>query len=152
LRHDDIIATGHEERDDVHGPDAMGVPTGSPRHRWRYVSQFAVFQEAEPGDIPLFYVHLGDVVYNFGERLYYFDQFYDPYRDYPTPIIALAGNHDGMVAQGTHAVTLDAFLANFCASTFRINPEAEGLSRTAQIQPGVFFTFEAPLVRIPRAL
>ncbi|MEI9932356.1 MAG: hypothetical protein WDM89_17895 [Rhizomicrobium sp.] len=27
-------------------------------------------------------------------------------------------------------------------------PEAHGLSRTAQIQPGVFFTFEAPLLRI----
>ena len=27
-------------------------------------------------------------------------------------------------------------------------PEAGGLSRTAQIQPGVFFTFEAPFVRI----
>ena len=27
-------------------------------------------------------------------------------------------------------------------------PEAGGLSRTAQIQPGVFFTFDAPFVRI----
>jgi hypothetical protein len=29
-----------------------------------------------------------------------------------------------------------------------VTPEAGGLSRTAQIQPGVFFTFEAPFVRI----
>jgi len=106
------------------------------------------FTEADPAEVPLFYFHLGDVIYNFGEKLYYYDQFYDPYRDYPAPIVALAGNHDGMVAPGTHAITLDAFLSNFCADAFRINPEAGGLSRTAQIQPGVFFTFEAPFVRV----
>ena len=36
----------------------------------------------------------------------------------------------------------------FCATSFEVTPEAGGLSRTAQIQPGVFFTFEAPFVRI----
>jgi hypothetical protein len=108
----------------------------------------ADFDEAAPDETPQFFFHLGDVIYNFGERLYYYDQFYDPYRAYPAPIVALAGNHDGMIAPGTHAITLDAFLANFCADGFRITPEAGGLSRTAQIQPGVFFTFEAPFVRI----
>jgi hypothetical protein len=43
---------------------------------------------------------------------------------------------------------LAAFLENFCADEFEVAPEAGGLSRTAQIQPGVFYTFEAPLVRI----
>ena len=108
----------------------------------------ADFAETDPGDVPLFWFHLGDIIYNFGEALYYYDQFYDPYRDYPAPILALAGNHDGMIAPGTHAITLDAFLENFCTDSFRITPEAGGLSRTAQIQPGVFFTFEAPFVRI----
>ena len=97
---------------------------------------------------PVFFFHLGDVIYSFGEGQYYYDQFYEPYRDYPAPIIALAGNHDGMVAPGTNAATLAAFLENFCASGFEVAPEAGGLSRTAQIQPGVFFTFEAPFVRI----
>jgi hypothetical protein len=97
---------------------------------------------------PRFYFHLGDVVYSFGEEQYYYDQFYEPYRDYPAPILALAGNHDGMVAPGTDAKTLAAYLQNFCASEFEVAPEAGGLSRTAQIQPGVFFTFEAPFVRI----
>ncbi len=106
------------------------------------------FDEADPADLPLFYFHLGDVIYNFGEALYYYDQFYDPYRAYPAPIVALAGNHDGMVAPGTRAITLEAFLQNFCADDFRITAQAGGLSRTAQIQPGVFFTFEAPFVRI----
>jgi hypothetical protein len=99
-------------------------------------------------DKPLFLFHLGDVIYSFGEGKYYYDQFYEPYRDYPAPIVALAGNHDGMVAPGTKVASLAAFLENFCAPKFEVAPEAGGLSRTAQIQPGVFFTFEAPLVRI----
>jgi len=97
---------------------------------------------------PSFFFHLGDVIYSFGEGQYYYDQFYEPYRDYPAPIVAIAGNHDGMVAPGTSATTLAAFLENFCATEFEVAPEAGGLSRTAQIQPGVFFTFEAPFVRI----
>jgi hypothetical protein len=105
------------------------------------------FTDAEQ-EQPMFFFHLGDVIYSFGEAKYYYDQFYEPYRDYPAPIIALAGNHDGMVAPGTGATTLAAFLENFCASDFEVTPEAGGLSRTAQIQPGVFFTFETPFVRI----
>ena len=93
---------------------------------------------------PMFFFHLGDVIYSFGEEQYYYDQFYEPYRDYPAPILALAGNHDGMVAPGTSATTLEAFLENFCQTKFVVTSEAGGLSRTAQIQPGVFFTFEAP--------
>jgi Calcineurin-like phosphoesterase len=95
-------------------------------------------------DRPLFFLHLGDVIYSFGEAEYYYDQFYDPYREYPAPIIALAGNHDGMVAPNTKATTLAAFLENFCASEFEVTSEAGGLARTAQIQPGVFYTLEAP--------
>jgi hypothetical protein len=97
---------------------------------------------------PMFLFHLGDVIYSFGEAKYYYDQFYEPYRDYPAPIVAIPGNHDGMVAPGTNIATLAAFLDNFCATEFEVAPEAGGLARTAQIQPGVFYTFEAPLVRI----
>jgi hypothetical protein len=106
------------------------------------------FGERNNADIPAFFFHLGDVIYNFGEAEYYYDQFYDPYRDYPAPIVALAGNHDGMVAPGVRTPTLQAFLENFCQSDFVVTPQAGGLSRTAQIQPGVFYTFEAPFVRI----
>ncbi len=102
----------------------------------------------EDKEKPVFLFHLGDVIYSFGEAQYYYDQFYEPYRDYPAPILAIAGNHDGMVAPGTNATTLAAFLENFCATEFEVAPEAGGLSRTAQILPGVFYTFEAPLVRV----
>ena len=108
------------------------------------------FNEADPKDVPAFMYHLGDVVYSFGEAAYYYDQFYDIYRNYPAPIFAIAGNHDGMVSPLTTGVSLDAFFNNFCAygEPFHRTPEAGGLSRTAQIQPGVYFTLEAPFVRI----
>jgi hypothetical protein len=56
-----------------------------------------------------------------------------------------------MVSPLAHATSLAAYLRNFCADPaqgFQVTPEAGGLSRTAQIQPGVFFTFDAPFVRI----
>jgi hypothetical protein len=106
------------------------------------------FDESVPKELPQFNFLLGDIVYSFGEAQYYYDQFYEPYRAYPAPILAVAGNHDGMISPATHAKSLAAFLRNFCADTFVVTQEAGGLSRTAQIQPGVFFTFEAPFVRI----
>lgn len=110
----------------------------------------ADFSDQKSNDIPSFCFHLGDVVYSFGESIYYYDQFYEPYRNYPAPIIAIAGNHDGMVAPQSSTPTLQAFLANFCTAgqPFHRTPEAGGLSRTAQIQPGVYYTLEAPFVRI----
>jgi len=108
------------------------------------------FTETDPRAVPSFYYHLGDVIYSFGEAAYYYDQFYDPYRNYPSPIFAIAGNHDGMVAPGVTTPTLQAFLDNFCTAGQppHRTPQAGGLARTAQIQPGVYFTLEAPFVRI----
>jgi hypothetical protein len=106
------------------------------------------FTEDDPADVPTFFFHIGDVVYNFGEAQYYYDQFYDPYRDYPAPIIAIPGNHDGEIYTGDPQPTLDAFLRNFCSASPEHTPEATGLVRTSMIAPGVFFTLEAPFVRI----
>jgi hypothetical protein len=120
---------------DFHETDPMGAPL--------------------PKEVPQFNLLLGDIVYSFGERQYYYDQFYEPYRDYPAPVLAAAGNHDGMVSPLDGATSLEAFYRNFCdypnyarTKRFSISPDAGGLTRTAQIQPGVFFTFEAPFVRI----
>ena len=106
------------------------------------------FTEENPADVPSFFYHLGDVVYYFGEAAYYYDQFYEPYRNYPAPVVAIPGNHDGVVYSSDPAPTLDAFLRNFCSSTPVVTPEAGGLARTAMIAPGVYFTFDAPFVRI----
>ncbi len=108
----------------------------------------ADFDEANAADAPSFFFHLGDVVYYFGEATYYYDQFYEPYRNYPVPILAIPGNHDGVVYATDPAPTLDAFLRNFCAPAPTRSPDAGGLLRTTMIQPGVYFTLEAPFVRI----
>jgi hypothetical protein len=106
------------------------------------------FNEANPADKPSFLFQLGDLVYYFGEATYYYDQFYEPYRAYPAPILAIPGNHDGVVYSTDPAPTLDAFLRNFCAATPVHSPDAGGLLRTTMIQPGVYFTLEAPFVRV----
>jgi hypothetical protein len=87
-------------------------------------------------------------VYYFGEATYYYDQFYEPYRDYPAPILAIAGNHDGVVYASDPAPTLSAFLHNFCAPSPAPSPDAGGLVRTTMTQPGVYFTLDSPFVKI----
>jgi Calcineurin-like phosphoesterase len=108
----------------------------------------ADFDESNAADVPSFFFHLGDVVYSFGEAKYYYDQFYEPYREYPGPVVAIPGNHDGVVYTGDTAPTLDAFLRNFCSATPVSTSDSGGLLRTAMIAPGVYFTFDAPFVRI----
>ncbi len=101
---------------------------------------------------PAFFFHLGDVVYNFGEAQYYYDQFYEPYRTYDRPIFAVPGNHDGMVFGATSTApqvpTLAAFLTNFCATAPGPSPEAPTIARSMMTQPGVYFTLDAPFVSI----
>lgn len=106
------------------------------------------FTEDNAADIPSFLYHLGDVVYNFGEAAYYYDQFYEPYRNYPAPLLGIPGNHDGVTYPKESVPTLDAYLRNFCSTAPVHADEAGGLVRTTMIQPGVYYTLEAPFVRI----
>jgi Calcineurin-like phosphoesterase len=91
---------------------------------------------ADPSDRPAFLFHLGDVVYDFGESKFYYDQFYDPFRNYPAPIFAIPGNHDPFIVPGTPAGSepLTIFCRNFCSESPAIAPEAASLHRTAMIQ------------------
>jgi hypothetical protein len=111
----------------------------------KMVSDFA---ETNTADVPSFFYHLGDVVYYFGEGEYYYDQFFEPYRNYQAPILGIAGNHDGIVYPGDSSITLEAYLRNFCAPSVADSPDSGGLDRTTMIQPGVYYTFDAPFVRI----
>lgn len=125
-----------------------GSPKGPTTQNLVSDKMLADFSEANPADVPSFFYHLGDVVYYFGEATYYYDQFYEPFRNYPTPIIAIPGNHDGVVWAGDPETTLEAFLRNFCSASPAQSPDAGGLLRTTMIEPGVYFTLEAPFVRI----
>ncbi len=96
---------------------------------------------------PAFFYHLGDVVYFFGQESYYPEQFYEPYRNYPGPIFAIPGNHDGFMFKGEPAgSSCEAFVDNFC--TAAPTQGAPGFDRTTLTQPGVYFTLDAPFVRI----
>lgn len=114
----------------------------------------AMSAELQSGGVngPAFFFHLGDVIYNFGEAQYYYDQFYEPFRDYDRPIFAVPGNHDGMVFGATSATpqvpTLEAFLRNFCADAPGPSPDSGGMVRTVMTQPGVYFTLDASFVSI----
>jgi hypothetical protein len=96
---------------------------------------------------PAFFYHLGDVVYEFGQADSYYAQFYEPYCMYNAPIFAIPGNHDGMIWSETQ-VSLQAFLANFCAQNIEHAENASSLHRTTMNQPGVYFTLEAPFASI----
>lgn len=99
--------------------------------------------------LPAFFYHLGDVVYYFGQEKYYYDQFYDPYRDYNAPIFAIPGNHDGVLYSGEAVpFSLQPFYSNFCTQTPTHAAIAAGVSRTTMTQPGVYFTLDAPFVKI----
>jgi hypothetical protein len=123
----------------VSGPETQSLVAD------KMVSDFA---EENSADVPSFFFHLGDVVYYFGEAVYYYDQFYEPFRNYPAPIVAIPGNHDGVIYPSDPAPTLDAFLRNFCAASPAPSPDAGMLARTTMIDPGVYFTFDAPFARI----
>jgi hypothetical protein len=103
-------------------------------------------------DGPAFFFNLGDVIYNFGEGQYYYDQFYEPFREYDRPIFSIPGNHDGMVfgasSTAPQVPTLAAFLTNFCAAEPGPSPDSGGLVRSVMTQPGVYFTLDAPFVSI----
>jgi hypothetical protein len=138
--------------------------TGAAKVNREQTVQRAIQNEAEVADAmasdvatggtngPAFFFHLGDVIYNFGEGQYYYDQFYEPFRAYDRPIFAIPGNHDGMVfGQGSSAPqvpTLEAFLNNFCAPAPGQSPDAGGLVRSVMTEPGVYFTLDAPYVSI----
>ena len=104
-------------------------------------------------DAPAFFFHLGDVIYNFGEAEYYYDQFYEPFREYDRPIFSIAGNHDGAVTYTNGGAkpdvpSLQAFIANFCTAAPQKPQDAGGLARTTMTQPGIYFTLDAPFVSI----
>jgi Calcineurin-like phosphoesterase len=83
-------------------------------------------QVEDAAERPAFLFNLGDLVYNFGEAAYYYDQFYEPYRNYPAPISAIPGNHDSFILPGTpdDEAPLEVFKRNFFAATLAPSQDA----------------------------
>lgn len=98
---------------------------------------------------PAFLFHLGDIVYNHGEAHEYPAQFLNPYKNYPAPIFAIAGNHDGDINPEAYSPyqSLDAFMDVFCDTQRRPVGFGKETTRQSMIQPNVYWTLETPLVR-----
>ncbi len=98
---------------------------------------------------PAFYYNLGDVVYFNGESKLYASQFYEPCQKYHAAIFAIAGNHDGdtQTRPGDPVDTepsLFGFMRNFCDTA----SHHDSPYRPTMTQPYVYWTLEAPFVRI----
>lgn len=96
---------------------------------------------------PSFLFHLGDIVYFQGEEAHYHDQFYHPYQNYPAPIFAVPGNHDGEVTNTPHT-TLEPFMRHFCAAQPSHSNAAGHSMRPTMTQPNCYWTLRAPFVTI----
>ncbi|WP_244519019.1 metallophosphoesterase family protein [Parapedobacter composti] len=129
--------------------------TGSVRHSaFQPLIASALTQQAKAGDSiedrPAFLFHLGDVVYNHGEAKAYPAQFFGPYEEYPGPVFAIAGNHDGDINPDAECPyqSLDAFMDVFCDTYQRKILFGGNTKRLSMVQPHVYWTLETPLARI----
>lgn len=103
----------------------------------------------QPAEEPLFFYHLGDVVYFNGMSTDYPVQFYEPYQNYDAPIVAIPGNHDGDTRTRRGDVpddetTLFGFLQNFTSPV----PQFIFKYRATMTQPYVYWTLDTPLATI----
>jgi hypothetical protein len=99
------------------------------------------------GARPLFFYHLGDVVYFNGQLADYYDQFYEPYDHYNAPIFAIPGNHDGDPVDDTQT-SLDGFVAYFMTKTPHVDSNSHDAPRVTMTQPNVYFTLNCPFLTI----
>jgi predicted phosphodiesterase len=108
------------------------------------------YDVTQADDRPQFLYHLGDIVYNHGEAEHYNQQFFSPYRNYPGPIFAIAGNHDSDInlANPVPYNSLDAFTTVFCDTISRPVPLNESTDRISMIQPNIYWTLKTPLANI----
>ena len=97
-----------------------------------------------------FLFHLGDVVYNFGEAQYYYDQFYEPFRptrrrSSPFPAITIRSSCRARRPDQSRSIPSSGISAPSSRSS---RPRRASLHRTAMTQPGVYYCLDAPFVRI----
>ena len=101
-------------------------------------------------DSPQFLYHLGDIVYHHGEAEHYYQQFFSPYRNYPAPVFAIAGNHDSDINPDNNVPyqSLDAFTAVFCDTASVEIGFCGDTGWKSMVQPNVYWTLQTPLANI----
>jgi hypothetical protein len=92
---------------------------------------------------PVFFYHLGDVVYYNGETDKYYDQFYEPYDHYHVPIISIPGNHDGDPLDASQT-SLDWWVRYFMTEKPQVDPISKDAPRVTMSLPNVYFTLDSP--------
>ena len=98
---------------------------------------------------PFIIISVTSPVYYDGEGANYWPEFYEPYLQYPAPIVAIPGNHDGDVNPTTGETSLQALKGKFsCSQSAIISPDNRDSPRRTMTQPNVFWTFNTPLVTI----
>jgi acid phosphatase type 7 len=128
--------------------------TGDFRGRQQdFVSQMMTLdsQNSASNKKPAFFYHLGDVIYFAGDIDMYGNNFYETYKDYPSFVVAIPGNHDcqpddpqdGPV--DPNKKPLDGWIQNFMSK----NPNQLGSLKTASARtqmdlPNVYWTFTTP--------
>src|SRR5579862_2221811 len=94
-----------------------------------------------------FAYHLGDVDYFNGAEQEYGPQFYEAYADYPLPIFAIPGNHDGD-PEGDGEPSLAAFMTHFCSPTPVLSTKWAEFNRDTMDQPNCYWTLEDDLMTV----
>jgi predicted phosphodiesterase len=132
--------------------DTGGVNTTTYQQRVATYMELDFADDDQAGANPAFFYHLGDVVYYDGEVKNYYWEFYEPYNQYPAPIVAIPGNHDGDVDPNDQfnkpSDSLKGFVRNFCSQAPIHLPEASDAPRDAMTQPNVYWTLNTPLATI----
>jgi 3',5'-cyclic AMP phosphodiesterase CpdA len=127
-----------------------GGDTGNYRDRLQGEVAALMVEDAERSNAKFFY-HLGDVVYLYGEDREYPEQFYEVYKDFLYPIVAIPGNHDGARYRGSPD-SLSGFMANFCDVQPRMPPSIERVGRhpgrDTMTQPNCYWTLITPFCTI----
>ncbi len=107
--------------------------------------------QSDDANRPAFFYNLGDVVYYNGISYHYEEQFYDPYKLYPTYIFAVPGNHDCDTQtlkkdQPDLEPSLEGFMTNFCDKTPGYGPFSS--YRKTINQPWPYWVMDAPYATI----
>ena len=100
-------------------------------------------------DRPKFLYLLGNIVFYYGEASNYYSQFYQPFADYPAPILAIPGNHDADVPSSDYSIqSLDAYMRNFASHNPVSSPDARGDKRQTMTEPNSYWTLLTPFATI----